>query len=295
VWSLRSKIHRTSKRYRQYPYESKHLFYKKNLILNFFIYLFVPPGKKILSASYRNRSYYGPPNYHCRYCNAVFWYDERIGALHGDRNVVYNNCCKGGKVYILPFKPRPEPLASLACFDGGAASKKFIQNIRQYNCLFTFTSMGAHIDNSVNNDRGPPVFKISGQVHHRIGSLLPLDDGPPKFIQLYIYDTTNEVINRLKCLNADDAPNGSLDPSVVDGLMKMLDQHNPFVKKFRIARERLKDYPEEEFIIRIIGAKEGDHVQYNLPTTDDLAMLIIGDFSLDTFKRDIIIETRTKN
>jgi hypothetical protein len=172
--------------------------------------------------------------------------------------------------------------------------KKLIQNIRQYNCLFTFTSMGAHIDNSVNNGRGPPVFKISGQVHHRIGSLLPPDDGPPKFIQLYIYDTTNEVINRLKCLNADDAPNRSLDPSVVDGLMKMLDQHNPFVKKFRIARERLKDYPEEEFIIRIIGAKEGDPVQYNLPTTDDLAMLIIGDFSLDTFKRDIIIETRNK-
>jgi hypothetical protein len=98
----------------------------------------------------------------------------------------------------------------------------------------------------------------------------------------------------LKCLNADDAPNGSLDPSVVVGLMKMLDQHNPFVKKFRIARERLKYYPEEEFIIRVIGAKKGDPVQYNLPTTDDLGMIIIGDFSLDTFKCDIIIETRSK-
>jgi hypothetical protein len=33
-----------------------------------------------------------------------------------------------------------------------------------------------------------------------------------------------------------------------------------------------------------VGAKEGDHVKYNLPTNDDLAMLVIGDFSLDTFK-----------
>jgi hypothetical protein len=62
------------------------------------------------------------------------------------------------------------------------------------------------------------------------------------------------------------------------------------LKKFRIARERLEDHPEEEFIIRLIGAREGDLVQYNLPTTDDLAMLIVGDFSLQTFKRDIVIE-----
>jgi hypothetical protein len=43
-----------------------------------------------------------------------------------------------------------------------------------------------------------------------------------------------------------------------------------------------------------VGDREGDHVQYNLPITDDLAMLVVRDFSLDTFKRDIIIETRNK-
>jgi hypothetical protein len=56
--------------------------------------------------------------------------------------------------------------------------------------------MGAQIGRSVNHGRGPPVFKICGQVHHQIGSLVPLDDSPPKFIQLYVYDTTNEVRNR---------------------------------------------------------------------------------------------------
>jgi hypothetical protein len=71
----------------------------------------------------------------------------------------------------------------------------------------------------------------------------------------------------------------------------MLDTHNPFAKKFRIAKERLTEHADEEFIIRIIGAKE-DPVQYDMPTTDDLAMLVSGDFSLETFKRDIIIETR---
>jgi hypothetical protein len=71
---------------------------------------------------------------------------------------------------------------------------------------------------------------------------------------------------------------GSLQPSIVGALMKMIDDHNPFVKKFRIAKERLEDYPEEDFIIRLVGARDGDPIQYNLPTTDDLAMLVVGDF-----------------
>jgi hypothetical protein len=73
--------------------------------------------------------------------------------------------------------------------------------------------------------------------------------------------------------------------------MKMLDENNPFVKKIRMARDRLRDHGNEELIIRIVVALEGDSVQYNLPTTDELAMLVVGDFSLETFKCDIIIET----
>jgi hypothetical protein len=74
--------------------------------------------------------------------------------------------------------------------------------------------MGACIDNSVNDGRGPPLFKICGQVHHRIGSLLPIDGTSPQFLQLYIYDTANEVQNRLQCLTADNKPLETLDPSI---------------------------------------------------------------------------------
>jgi hypothetical protein len=148
-------------------------------------------------ASYPNRSYYGTPDYECRHCKAIFWYGERVRAKQRDGTIVYNNCCKGGKIDIPPYKPRPEPLSTLARFDGDHTSKKFIKNIRQYNCLFAFTSMGAQIDKSVNDGRGPPLFKICGQVYHRVGSLLPPDGSPPKFIQLYIYDTANEVQNRI--------------------------------------------------------------------------------------------------
>jgi hypothetical protein len=114
--------------------------------------------------------------------------------------------------------------------------------------------------------------------------LLPTDGTSPKYIHLYIYDSANEVKNGKTVAE-------NLNPSIVQGLMKMLDENNLFVKKIRMARDRLRDHGIEEFIIRIVIAKEGDSVQYNLPTNDELAMLVLGDFSLETFKCDIIIET----
>jgi hypothetical protein len=55
---------------------------------------------------------------------------------------------------------------------------------------------------------------------------------------------------------------------VIGQLLEMLDVHNPLAKQFRLARDRLAENGDEEFIVRIIGAREGDPVQYNLPTTE---------------------------
>ncbi|KAL5652663.1 hypothetical protein ACJX0J_038121, partial [Zea mays] len=118
---------------------------------------FDPDFVKTIKATYHDRSYYGRPSYQCVHCSALFWHNERIRSSVGTRSVIYNSCCKGGKVRIPAYRPRPEPLLSLARFDGDVVSKNFMQNIRQYNCLFAFTSMGAHIDRSLNDGRGPPV------------------------------------------------------------------------------------------------------------------------------------------
>lgn len=63
--------------------------------------------------------------------------------------------------------------------------------------MFAFTSPGAKVDNKYNNGCGPPTVRIQGQNCHRIGSLLPPEGQKPKFAQLYIYDTENEVENRM--------------------------------------------------------------------------------------------------
>ncbi|KAL6858850.1 hypothetical protein ACP4OV_017852 [Aristida adscensionis] len=262
----------------------------------------------IVSSSHENRErrrqliaqhrivWRGPPNEHGVTLHCGRFSDEYIDALKDSSlragRIVYNSCCKGGKISIPPFQRPPDYLAKLVDFNGDAPAKKFIRNIRQYNCLFAFTSMGANIDRSMNDGRGPPIFKISGQVHHRIGSLVPSDGKPPQYIQLYIYDTANEVKNRMQALDPDERNSGRLDPTIVQGLLDMLDAYNPFAQKFRMARDRLQDYTGDEFVIRIVGAKEGDPLQYSMPTTEHLAMLVVGDFSLETFKRDIVIQTR---
>jgi hypothetical protein len=50
---------------------------------------------------------------------------------------------------------------------------------------------------------GPPHFVISGQNYHRIGSLIPKPGEIPKFAQLYIYDTQNELSNRFSHFRLD--------------------------------------------------------------------------------------------
>ncbi|XP_074297194.1 uncharacterized protein LOC141627892 [Silene latifolia] len=60
--------------------------------------------------------------------------------------------------------------------------------------------MGGNIDHSINQGRGPYTFRMGGQNIHRIGSLLPSTGATPKFCQLYIYDTEEEVENRKKAI-----------------------------------------------------------------------------------------------
>ena len=70
-------------------------------------------------------------------------------------------------------------------------------------------------------------------------SLLPANNESPKFAQLYIYDTYNEVQNRLKAFDCD-GKNVKLDSKIVEGLIKMFDESNELVKLFRMARDKFE-------------------------------------------------------
>lgn len=101
-----------------------------------------------------------------------------------------------GQVEVELLRKPPELLHRLITGDERRASH-FRENIRAYNSMFAFTSIGGKVDTTLNNGGGPPQFILSGQNYHRIGSLLPEHGSRPKYAQLYIHDTQNETNNRL--------------------------------------------------------------------------------------------------
>uniref|UniRef100_A0A0R0EF43 ATP-dependent DNA helicase n=1 Tax=Glycine max TaxID=3847 RepID=A0A0R0EF43_SOYBN len=181
----------------------------------------------------------------CTHCNANMWYDERISKHVRTTNPRFNLCCGGGKVK-LPFK-------------------NYQQNIRIYSMMFAFTYVGIKFDKSINHSRGPSTIRIQGQPCHRIGSMLPMPGKEPKFIQLYIFDTKNEVQNRINAIS----PHNQIQGHIVSQLSEMLDEYN----------------------LKLIANREKDGRTYNVPTIPEVATLIVDDFDANS-KRDIIIETQ---
>jgi hypothetical protein len=71
---------------------------------------FSPEQIQYQKETYEQRSYLGIPEYSCQYCNAIFWYEERskYHSERANRQVLYSNCCKYGKIRIPPFKEPPQ-------------------------------------------------------------------------------------------------------------------------------------------------------------------------------------------
>ncbi|ONM20623.1 hypothetical protein ZEAMMB73_Zm00001d005223 [Zea mays] len=222
-----------------------------------------------LKDAYPERSYYGGPEHVCPYCHAVFWFQERVknDSCSTQKKIVYNHCCRGGKVNLKPFERPPPLLANLLRFDGA-------------------------IDRTINNDTAPYVFKINGMVHHKIGTLLPQCGTQPKFAQLYTYDTEHETQNRLGMFETNDGAGGQPDPEIALALLDMLNENNSLVKAFRYTRECLEREGDQKITLRLLGYNTRHDVQYNLPSNGEFAAIIVGDYTAEEYTYDILVHDR---
>ena len=226
-------------------------------------------------------SNFGKPTCLCPFCNAIMWHQERSKNNTNISRPTFGLCCKEGKVKLPPLKKPPAYLQQLLTSNEKGESSNYRDNIRNYNSMFAFTSMGGQVDYEINRKGGAPyVFRLNGQNYHQIGTLLPKDNGDnalrPKFAQLYIYDTENEVRNRLQASTSKERKT-QLDEGIVSGLLSMLDDHNELVKSFRMARDRYRESDLENVRLRLIGTRSNDGRQYNLPTASEIAALIVGE------------------
>ncbi|PWA44899.1 hypothetical protein CTI12_AA521800 [Artemisia annua] len=196
----------------------------------------------------RPRFIQGTCNQVCKHCKALFWYEERIKSSKR-ASPEYHRCCNNGK-------------------------------------MFAMTSLGAEIDDSINRGRGPYVFKVSGRIYHYIGSMCPELNKRPKFLQ-HIYDTVNEVDNRLRHFKNSD---GRLRREVVEDLISILDEHNELVKLFRTARDKIESGDISNFKLKLFGVVGSR--QYDIPAGDSIGAIVFEGGPEVKTDYDVVIERR---
>ncbi|GKA50236.1 hypothetical protein Tco_0743309, partial [Tanacetum coccineum] len=211
---------------------------------------------------------------------ASFWYGECLKGHSHNQRPEYRLCCGRGSIYMQPPREPPEYIKSLF------RNKHFMENIRAYNQMFAMTSFGAKIDESINAGRGPYVFKVSGQIYHWIGSLCPPPGEAPRFLQLYIYDTDNEVENRMRHFGG--IQNSDLDPQMVEGLIHILDACNELVQLFKTTRDKCRELDIPEFKIRLYNG-EGAR-GYEFTTSNTLGTMVFKSGITSNTVFDVIIQ-----
>ncbi|KAL8154530.1 hypothetical protein AgCh_000046 [Apium graveolens] len=134
------------------------------------------------------------------------------------------------------------------------------------------------------------VYRLNGQNHHVFGTLIPNDGDDPKFCQLYIYDTENEIENRVKWIKVDDGE--AVDTEIVEGLVAMLDDTNQLVKKIRYARDRFKEQPIRDLKIKLKVSHSDSGRENLIGPSDEVACVMVGDVDTTVGDRDIIVEKK---
>nr|VDD48462.1 unnamed protein product [Brassica oleracea] len=227
------------------------------------------------------------PILECPSCGALVWQSESTGRDPRTKELRFTICCNQGQIKLPPMRQPPPVLEKLL------QCKQFRETIRVYNALLAFTSIGENIDYSVVFGRGPFTFRIQGQTYHRIGSLIPKPGLPPKYLQLYIFDTANEVKNRLEALGQTTSE-GKATKATLKVLIEMVDTNNCLAKVFRRVRDRYEANSEEDFTISLISDK-GKGKQYDLPQSSEVVGLIVGEMSDTICERDIVVKFQSTN
>ncbi|UYV80016.1 hypothetical protein LAZ67_18001431, partial [Cordylochernes scorpioides] len=194
----------------------------------------------------------------CRFCGALRWKDESSGM-----------CCSNGKVRLPLIDLPPEPLRSLLSGEN-SDSVHFLRNIRKYNSCFQMTSFGT--ENQTHSVTFPTTFSIQGQVYHRIGSLMPSENQPSRFLQIYFMvndDDDDDIQTDRRCQQIQ-----GVRRNILQGLQRMLHQHNLLVQQFKTALENL---PSDAYrvVVNADRTPPGQHPRrYNAPTANEVAVVL---------------------
>ena len=212
----------------------------------------------------------------CPLCGARTWKAER--GKSGRRP-----CCDAGKTEI----PAPEcQLNELTAVDRMMSAlefgpdgkmrrtreyKQFHEGTVVYNNSVSFASEGVdNVDRAVT----PFTFRMQGNIYHLLPPLAPVDGERPRFAQIYTVDATQE--------QADDRlhHNPTLDRDVLEDLYASLRRTNPYITGLKPCEQRIREQPapnDAQVRLTMQDPRLHDPKTYNQPTSDEVAIIIVGD------------------
>ena len=229
--------------------------------------------------------YMGRMDVMCPDCGALHWTSEKLFNSLVD-TPKFGTCCFSGKIKIPKLdNPPPELLHLLSGQED--VCKKFRDRIRNYNNALAMTSLGCDQDRAINRDGGGPyVFKVQGRLYHQSGSLLPRPGSSPVYAQLYIYDPQDALDFRM-----NNGANTSLNRATMQTLQDMLYRHHPGVQMYKQAFELTRNMgPDQQCKIALRFDGQTDQRRYNMPTANEIAVILPGDGDQPTAGvRDIVL------
>jgi len=81
-----------------------------------------------------------------------------------------------------------------------------------------------------------------------------------------------------------------LDPTTLDRLLTMMYNINPYVKVFKMARDMMAtEGVPMDLNLRLIASRTKDAYRYNVPTTNEIITLMVGDGSEAVKRRDVVV------
>lgn len=212
----------------------------------------------------------------CDKCYALKWKNETKGF-----------CCLNGKVVLTPLHEVSLILHHFLTSNDLNTNKPYVDNIRAYNSILAFTSLGANIDEELANAKeGIYTFQIQGALYHRIGGLMPKEKLLSVFAQIYFYDSDMD-----KQLERRQEIFPHLNSDMLNALQtELYNIENPFVHNFITAGEQARsrnDITDMRLVIHHTHGK--DMKQYNKPTANEVAVIFL-DFDDVLDPRDIVIK-----
>ncbi|SGY53419.1 BQ5605_C006g03757 [Microbotryum silenes-dioicae] len=228
----------------------------------------------------------------CPICSALHWEFEKSPTPGGA--TPFKLCCADGKVRLPGIEKPPPELLKLLTGDG-PVEKIFRDRILAFNESFAMASFGTSKGHGIISGSGPPSFYLSGTVLHRIGTLAPGPADDPVFAQILFLAPTERIEARRR-FNGPPEEVRRLDSAyqqmipVLDGMLRL---HNRCVKLFLTAKEFMDSEASHMYQLRLLAPRNQDPRTYNLPTQEEVAVILPGDDTeYQSSRREIVVRLR---